>query len=222
MPLGSIDSFYQRISRAIRRGKVYDEDIPGYAEDAVKQLEDSHDWKHMWTETTGAMVVGLNEINLTPVSTDAPIRNVRFISVVDTDGGEHPLKKTRRENVIGIEDGRPGAFWMKAQSLIGLDALPDEAYTYSIGYYRYSAFPLANTLGWLEFGKDVLMAHTIVNMHPVLRDDKLLQRWGKLVDKRVPELLQAQLDHLEDGIENKAVPFADEMAEDGVDLVEFV
>jgi hypothetical protein len=226
----SIDSFYQSISRAIRRGKVYDEDIPGYVQETVRQLEDMHNLKHMYQEFYGVVITGADDIRFETGIGSSPslvgkIKDIRHIALIADNGDEYPLKKTRRENVINRTSGRPGAYWMEedfnGHTRIGLDNTADKGYSYVMVYYEYSIVPLINSLGFLANGPDLLRAMTLVNMAPVIRDDKLTQRWGRLVDVRLPQYLEAQIVHEEDGIENQATPFVDQMAEDNIRLVEF-
>ncbi len=62
---------------------------------------------------------------------------------------------------------------------------------------------------------------TLVNMAPVIRDDKLTQRWGRLVDVRLPQYLEAQVVFEEDGLENEQTPFVDIMHEYNQRFLEF-
>lgn len=217
----SIDSFYQSISRAIRRGKVYDEDIPGYVAETVRQLEDMHNLVHMRRDTQSAtLAAGVNFITIS-TSLTGNLKSVRHIALIADNGDEIPLKKTKKENVINRTVGRPGAFWMTSLTAIEFDNTTDKEYTYTMVHYEYSPVPLLNGLSFLENGPDLLRAMTLVNMAPIIRDDKLTQRWGRLVDVRLPQYLEAQIVFEEDGLENQATPFVDALAEDNVRLVEF-
>jgi len=212
----TVGDFYERVSRAIRRGTVYDDDIPGYAADAVRELEDMENWKYMSQEpAAAALTIGDNTITLTRC------KSVRWLHIIDTNNEEIPLTKTARDDVQNISSGRPGAFWMINRNQIGLDALPDQAYNYKIGYFQYSAIPLVDSLEWLTMAEDLLIARTIRKMQPLLRDDKLVARWKEIEDSRMPSLLESELVSEYDGQVNRMVPFTEEVQEDLLDDTDF-
>ena len=215
----TIGTFYERVSRAIRRSTVYDDDIPGYAADAVRELENQYDWKHMWNEVSDNLTISTTVNRLTPVLTR--VKNIRFIKTVADGGDQIPLRKTLRENVTAILSGRPGAYWMVDKDTVGLDSFPDKAYAYEMGYFRYSETPLKSTLPWLTISENLLIAKTILAMQPILRDDALVQRWGRIVDTVLPPLLESEVVSEVDGQEGRMVPFTLEVEEDMLDLVTF-
>ncbi len=218
----TIGLFYERVSRAIRRGTKYDDDIPGYAADAVRELEDLENWKHMWVEDeTKTLTIGTAQLDL---GTGIKVKSVRFLKLIDENGAYIPLAKVQKEQVISTnlsDNQRPTAFWMINRDLIGLDEKPNIAYKYSVGYFQYSTSPLVDTLSWLTFAEDLLIARTIMKMQPLLRDDKLIQRWGQIEANRMPTLLESELVSEYDGQVNTVVPFANEIEEDRLIEVEF-
>jgi len=215
----TIGNFYQRVSRAIRRGTVFDADIPGYAADAVRELENEHDWKHMRVEMTDNLVVSTTVNEIRPEIT--LVKNVRFIKIITAGGDLIPLRKTQMDNVISITNGRPGAYWMKDQNTIGLDAYPNFAYEYGMVYFKYSARPLVDALSWLTIAEDVLLARTILKMQPLLKNDKLIQRWGLIESRAMPALLEAQVVSDYDGEDSLMIPFTMEMEEDMAERATF-
>ena len=216
----TIGDFYQRVSRAIRRGIKYDDDIPGYAGDAVQELENSHDWKYMWEEDSDNLVISTtdNELDLrdigSPSSPLEKVKSVRFLRFVDDAGTRVPVRKTVAENVMEIVSGRPGAFWMKDKNTLGFDAYPNKTYLYEVGLFRHSARPLGDSLEWLTMAEELLVARTIRKMQPLLRDDKLLQRWGEIENSTFPALLEAEVVSEFDGADDKLNPFTYEIEED--------
>ena len=218
----TIGDFYQRVSRAIKRRDLFDDDIPGYAADAVRELEDSFNWKYMWEENTGNLVISTtdNTLDLTTGSL-TPIKSVRFMQFVANAGNFIPVRKTQRENVTEIASGRPGAFWMKSKDIIGFDAYPDQTYPYHIGLFRYSARPLLDTLAWMTIGEELLIARTIRKMQPILRDDKLIARWQEIENSTMPALQEAEVLSEYDGEDTSPVPFTSEVEEDAAIEAEF-
>jgi len=224
----TVGDFIQRVSRAIRRGTKYDEDIPGYAADAVRELEDMENWKYMWKEFSNNMVTSTtnNHLLLNPSSEEPELKNVRFLKIISDAGDEIPLRKTQRENVLSITSGRPGAFWMAVPGTstvnrIAMDAYPNNTYAFKAGVFQYSERPLVNSCAWFTLAEDLLIARTIRKMQPLLRDDKLVQRWAAIEDSRMPALQEAQLVLDYDGADDKMTPFTYEVEEDIAEEVSF-
>ncbi len=221
----TIGDFYQRVSRAIRRANKYDDDIPGYAADAVRELENSSNWKYMWESVNGALGISttVNTLDLTgvPSADSGLVKSVRYIKLVSNAGTRVPLRKTQSENVIEVLNGRPGAFWMESKDVVGFDAFPNKAYPYIIGLYRYSARPLIDSLVWLTMSEDLLIARTIRKMQPILRDDKLIARWGEIENSTLPTLLEAEVVSEYDADDDIVTPFALEIEEDLAKTAEF-
>lgn len=216
----TIGNFYQRVSRAIRRGTKYDDDIPGYAADAVQELENSHNWKYMWEESSDNLVISTTDNTLdlrdigSPPSPLNKVKSVRFFRFVDDAGSRVPVRKTLAENVQEIVSGRPGAFWMRSKDVIAFDAYPNKAYLYEVGLFRYSTRPLVDSQPWLTLGEELLVARTIRKMQPILRDDKLIQRWGEIENSTLPALLEAEVVSEDDAGDSQMTPFAYEIEED--------
>lgn len=202
----TLETFHQRVSRAIKRGKVFDGDIPGYAKDAVRTLEDLENWKHMWVEEFNqTLPAQTNTIALDRVKS---VRYVRF-HVTGVEAYRY-LKKVSAEQIAYIDTNTaPVGYWMMDQDTVGLDAKSDSVLTYDIGYYQYSEYN--NDLGWLSIAENCLIAQTLIEMSPLLRDDRQKARWQELVQNRVTILVDAGQVHEFDGIDQRMIPYADEM-----------
>ncbi len=223
----TIGNFYERVSRAIRRGTVYDDDIPGYAADAVRELENQNDWLFM--ELQFQVVLTEGQVSSIPITR---LKNLRMLQLLSRDSAGnalfHPLRKTRRENVTGSAiSGRPGAWWFNNFdpvtdiTTIQFDAIPDQEYTLRGVEYKYSERPLLDSLAWLRIAEDLLIARTIRKMQPLLRDDALIARWQEVENSVMPALLEAELVHVYDASDNQPTPFALELEEDALSSAEF-
>ena len=222
----TIGDFYERVSRAIRRGTVYDDDIPAYAGYAVRELENQQDWRYMENQFQLILTEGqVNESDFTR------LKNLRNLEIVADGSRFIPLRKTRRENVLSIaalpDGGRPGAWWfldydaVTEITKIQYDAFPDQDYTLRGIEYSFSKRPLLNTLAWLTIGEDLLIARTIRKMQPLLRDDKLIARWQEIEQSSMPALLEAEVVATYDGADDPVSPFALEIEEDRAQEAEF-
>lgn len=221
----TIGDFYQRVSRAIKRSTLFDDDISGYAADAVRELENNYNWKYMWTEKNDGLLSISATVNQLDISIGdssfVGIKDVRYLQLKSDAGNLIPVRKTQREKVISIVSGRPGAFWMITKDLIGLDAFPDKAYPYQIGYFAYSERPLIDSCAWLTIAEDLLIARTIRKMQPLLRDDKLIARWSETENSVFPALLEAEVVSEHDAEDTQMVPFTLEVEEDAAEAAIF-
>lgn len=206
----SLSTFHQRVSRAINRGKVFDGDIPAAAKDAVRTLENLNNWRHMWVESfSQTLTAGTNTISLTNVKS---VRYIRIHSLL-SDGSLNRykyLKKVSADQVISIdEDTVPTGFWMLDQDTVEMDGKPSEDLTYDIGYYQYSDYD--NNLPWLEVSEGLLIAQTMIEISPLLKDDRNLKRWVDQKAEKLGVLEEADLVHEFDGQEQRMTPYADEI-----------
>ncbi len=225
----TIGNFYERVSRAIRRGTVYDDDIPGYASDAVRELERAHNWNHMFLAARNTLEAGEDRFTL------GRVKSIREVNLVFGEGTSNenyvPLVHAKKESMTSRPNpGRPTAWFYQGLSMsaetqhsmvMAFDAFADQDYKIGIDYYLYSARPLENDLRWLFFAEELLMARTIRKMQPILRDDKLIARWAEVENAEMQTLLAAEDEFDNDGVNSAVVPFADEMEEERIGSMNF-
>jgi hypothetical protein len=206
----SLDLFYERVSRAIHRGKVHNPDIPSAAKDAVRTLEDINNWKHMWVlSASQTLTADTNVITLTDVKS---VRFVRFHQF-DSQGNFYKYKymiKVSPDQVVSIDEGPlPVGFWMHDRNVVHLDSKPSEDTTYDVGYYQYS--DMDSDLPWLEIAEALLIAQTMIEMSPLLKDDKNQERWVAQKQEKLAVLEESDMVHEFDGQEQQMIPYADAM-----------
>ena len=201
----SIATFERRVSRAIKRGNVFDNDIPPHAKDAVKTLEDVRNWKHMWVEEEVTLAAGANS------RTVARLKSCEWIKVKDNDAIYHPVKKVSPVQLWSIEAGTPGGYWMSDLTTIQFDRTPETDLTLRYGYYLYSQYD--DNLAWLTLSEACLVSQTIVEMHSVLKNPKLTQIHLPIVAAKLETLESAEIEAEFGGQDQRMVPFADETDE---------
>jgi hypothetical protein len=201
----SIATFEARVSRAIKRGKVYDNDIPAYAKDAVKTLEKGHNWKHMWTEEDVALATGVNyrEIDL--------LKSCQWIKLKTDDGVYHPVKKVSPIQLWALEEGSPGGYWMSDLTTVQFDRTPNSDLTLRYGYYLYSEYD--DDLPWLNLDEGLLMAQTMLEMAPLLKNPAFVSMYSPIVAAKLELLVTAEVEAEYGGQDQRMQPYADEMEE---------
>jgi len=205
----SIATFERRVSRAIKRGNAFDKDIPEYAKDAVRTLEALENWAHMWTEEEQTLAAGASTRTFTTLKTPY------FVKRKLDDDTLIPLRKISSSQILRIGEGTPGGFWLSKnepdEQIMQFDRAPDLDITLRYGYWSYSAYN--NDLPWLKLDEGLLIAQTILEMVPLLRNQKFGQMYSPVVQAKVQFLRDAQTDAEFAGQDQRMVPFADEMDE---------
>ena len=206
--MATMRTFHQRVSRAIKRGKVFDKDIPGYAQDAVKTLEDLWNWKHMWVLEKVVLVEGVGIRNIPRLKT------VRFIKrVLDGERLVDLTKISPIQMTTAESPGIPGSYFMGNQTDVFFNHEASEDITLWYGYWRYSEYD--DDLAFFEREEGFLIAQTILEMSPLIKDDKVAQRFSSIVAAKVEIITDAEIDAEYDGQDQRMIPFADEMDEFG-------
>ncbi len=200
-------SFNQRVSRAIKRGNVFDKDIPDYAKDAVKTLEDLRSWKHMWTEEQATLAVAADS------RTIERLKNCRFIKRINEDGVQVPVKKI---SPIQIWQQRtntfPSGFWLSSQTKVQFDSSHSSLTVELIwGYYTYSEYN--DESPWFDLSENLLLSQTMLEMAPLLKDDKISARYSPIVAAKLATLQNAEIEAEFDGQDQSMIPYADDMDE---------
>ena len=214
--MATIATFETRVSRALKRGNVFDADIPTYAKDAIRTLEDLCEWRHMWTEEFGeTLAAGENTIELEDV------RNVRYVRFhIDSAGRFQYVKKVSADQIAYVDDGpSPSGFYMLDRNTIAFDSKPSENLTYDVGYFKYSSYD--DDLPWLTIAEALLVAQTIVEMTALHKDDKVRARFESYISGRVQALIEAGVASEFDGQDQRMIPYADEMDEWLISGVEY-
>ena len=205
--------FETRVSRAIKRGTTYDADIPIYARDAVETLEGKNQWQHsrvLLEDQT--LLKGIREVDLTD-----EIISVRFFRVHTTPDPQTGnvayfyFQKVILEDFPGEFEARSVAqfaYSMKDLNTVLLTVGFAEDKVFDVLYYKMP--PMDDNLPWLSVGENILVAQTIVEMAPLLRDDKLIARWKAIMDLKLPEMIERDINHRWDAEGGSMQPFSDD------------
>lgn len=224
--MGASDDFVTRVSREIKRGTVFDADIPDYAFDACQYLDRLHPWVHMWQEVFGATLPADTSSIDVPVVNGGLVQSVKYLRFTFpqvTNPTESAFrwfyaKKSRPEN-LGVNRviSQPAnvKWWMLDKSTIGMNGVFLEDQVYDIGFYEETVWDDDNP--WLTIAPRLLIAQTMLEMQPLLKDDSLPARYQPIVQRGVAALENSDYLHTYDGSDMTMSPFSDEMEEYGLD-----
>ena len=213
--------FIAMVSRTIRRGTVFDADIPGYALSAIETLESQHNWRHMWHESF-QQTLPAGDSSVTFLGKLKSWRYMRFAVPADSGlslaGRFAYVAKSQPEDIrsgLTLRSLATVKGWLNTASKIQLNGAFTVDTLYDIGWYQYSALDDASP--WFNIvpgGAGILQAQTILDMLLLHRDEKVAIRAQATLDKKLPPLLESDLVHQFDSDDASMVPFTDEVQED--------
>lgn len=214
----TLATFYSRVSRVVRRGTVYDGDIPQYVSDAVETLEGLHNWRHMWRESFMQTLVAADS-QITFAGVVKGVRYLRF--VVAANSGLNLAGRFAYARKAQPEEITTGAtfaslngvrFWMTSPTKLQLNGAFNSDVLYDVGWYLRST--IDDNLPWLTVSPGILLAQTLVEMAPLLRDEKVIVRNEAILQKKLAAAQESDLVHQFDSDDSEMVPFFDELEED--------
>ena len=220
--MGAQEDFEARVRRVVRRGTVYDADIPLFVSDAVQTLESLHNWRHMWRLGLGLLPAGSNTIVVGGATTNRlkNIRHLRFRLPTDAEFNETHRWVAATKVAAGdaqafAADSAMGPhvkFWTNSDIGVGLNQSFTEDFTYETGIYTFS--DMDDQLAFYVFAPGMLLSQTLVQMGPLLRDDKVVQRNAAQVSAMVAAFEQSDLVHEYEGQDMVMQEFQAEDRED--------
>lgn len=214
----ALNDFHTRVARVINRGTRYDTDIPLYVVDAVLTLESLHNWRHMWRESFQQTLVAADK---QIIFTGVP-KSVRYLRFAVPSNSSSQLagkvayaKKIQPEDVTGARTysrlDKVG-YWFTNPTTLQFDGAFSTNVLYDIGWYLRST--VNDSLPWFTVMPGLLLAQTLVEMHPLLKDDKVFMRNAKLVEMKLSSVTESDLIHQFDGDDQQMDPFFDTVQED--------
>lgn len=215
----ALTDFYARVARVIRRGNVYDADIPLYVADAVKTLEGLHNWRHMWRESFQQTLPAADS-QIIFVGNVKGVRYLRFCVAVNSGlplaGRFAYAKKSQPEDITSgftLTSLAKARFWMTSPQVLQLNGAFTTDVLYDLGWYQRSV--IDDNLPWIAAGtpldSGILLAQTLIEMAPLLRDEKQLARNEAVLQRKLIAASESDLIHQFDSDDSEMTPFFEEM-----------
>lgn len=218
--------FQARVRRVVRRGTIYDADIPLYIKDAMKTLENLHNWRHMWRESFQQTLVALDK----QVIYSGDVKDVRYLRFVVPASLQTSVlagrfaysKKSQPEDIntgFTFTSLHQTRHWLTRQTesagtILQLNGAFSVDVLYDTGWYLYSD-PTSDTNPWYNrLDSGVLLAQVLIEMAPLLRDEKLIARNEALLTRKLAALSESDVIHQFDSDDSEMTPFFEDMQED--------
>lgn len=222
--MGAADDFVARVNREVRRGTKFDADIPTYIFDACQTLDRMHTWVHMWKEVFGETLAADTPTITVPVTAAGLVQSVKYLRFTWPIADEvaafrytYASKSMPQQIRVNRVISQPYAvkYWMIDRDTIGMNGTYGLERVYDIGFYEETVWGDDNP--WLVIDSRLLLAQTLLEMQNLLRDDALIGRNERVVNRRLASLENSDLLHQYDDAALSMDPFADEMESFGYD-----
>ncbi len=201
-----LSDLHSRISRAIGRGSAYDTEIPAYVKEAALYIERNYTFQYMNRYSTFNLDADAAQPRLITLPTRIKRDNV--IRIVGTDGEYGYLTKVDPYQQKSLVTEQPSGYYLDGDTRIWLAQIPAEDYPCEIFWTAFTTWPTDySNEPWLAANaSDVLMAQTMVDMAPHLKDPDLITMWEGKLRMHMKSLLDADLE-LQEGNKSAAMNY---------------
>ena len=200
----TLGTVHATVSRWLRRGNVFDADVPNAVRMAARSIERNYTFKYMETYVTftiPAVAIEPRAINFP----DTKVKKIQFLKVRGADGSFTDMMKMDPRDLKIVATGQPLRYWLDGNDYIWFDKTPDVDYSAEMFYDRYTTWPTSadsttdppfdwlDSTNWLiENGDDCLAGHALSHMKILARlPMDARQEIDELVTRSMGELLRA-------------------------------
>ena len=197
----TLGNVHSTVSRWLRRGNVFDVDVPDMVRLAARSVERNYTLKYMERYVT----LTLSATSTEPRAISMPLRvkKIHFIKILGEEGKFHDLFQIdpREFGAVGI--GQPKRYWLDGVDYIWFDKTPDKDYPAEMMYSRYTDWPTSaldtdtfsylDSTNWLtENADDILVGHALTHAKILARlPADIRQEIDALVVRAANELVRA-------------------------------
>lgn len=188
-----LSEFHTEVRRVARRGNALDDEIPGAVRRAARWIERNYTLKYMerYVEFTVDLGADHPEALEFPYGTPIHPERVKSFNFFRWRREHSYLYLTQMDarDWTPKEEGVPTHYWLAGRDTIWLNRIPTEALIGEISFNEFSEWPTSGTATHWLLGnaEDALLAASMLELVPVMRDQRLEQHYaGKL-----PVLLRA-------------------------------
>lgn len=191
-------TFEADISAIINRGTRYDSYIEGYTARAIAFLERNYSFKYMERFCEFTVSAGSNEPEVLPYP--SRLKEMSFMRFIKDDGEYHYIKQGDPQQFafsptnVDLAD-LPTHYHIDADQRIWLNKRVTEDQSGELMYYQFtdwSDVESGDTHWLLDHAEDVLFAHTIIQMGPLLRMPDLMSIYREMLPELMKSLAIAQ------------------------------
>lgn len=186
----NINAFYADLRTSIGRGTANDAVLPGWAAEALNELETESTFQWMRKTGTFSLTPALNGNRFA-----LPTNRVKAIDWVKpgTPSGANgaisygtPLVGVNAFDFASVDEGTdPSGFYVDGVSYLVTDALPAAATSVYMAYWEFTEWPAdtAQTPAVLARHYAGFKALAMITVARSLRDDRLAQIWGPAAER---------------------------------------
>lgn len=166
----TLGDIHGTVSRWLRRGDVFNVDIPGAVRMAARSIERNYTLKYMEAYVTFTIPIISTEpraINLP----DTKVKKIQFIKIIQDDGGFYDLTQMDPKDLKKIETGQPLRYWLDGMEFIWFDRTPNKDYNAEMLYDKYTNWPtdLTKTTWLTDNAEEMLVGHALSHLKIIAR-----------------------------------------------------
>lgn len=185
-----LGDFHQHVKDAVKRGTTLDALIITATKQAALWLERNRTFKYMERYVT----FNLDPSAANPRAVALPsggIKSIEFMNLLLATGGRQGLFQIDPEDVTLVETAAPNGYWIDSDQYFWFDNTPDQVYNLEMSYARFTSWPtdLTSEPWLLKWADDLMLAQTVMQLNPFLRDDQMFTRMKVLRDESLRTIL---------------------------------
>lgn len=188
----NLETFHTLVRNSIARGTSMDDMIPLAVRQAVRWLERNYSLGYMHKFKTFTLLSSGADPRIVAMP-HARVKAVKFLRLLLPTGQYAYLTQVMGQEVDSPEGDIPAGYWVEGERL-WLDTPPKEDFPAELLWVEYTEWPTVGTAEhWLlNHAEDVLLAQTVLQLGPQLRDDKLMGLYKGLRDEGLRTLTLAE------------------------------
>lgn len=173
----TLTELHAQISATLNKRDIFDAVIPNYVAQAAMWLERNYTFKYM--ERFVEFTLDPDVDNPRTITLPQEAKKIHFIRRLADDGSFYYPKLVDPSEVTSSTTAAPAGYWLDGTCFIWFDNTPAEAYSMEMRYDAFTVWPTDYAEEpWLaKYGPDFLIAQTMIQFGPRIRDKGLIEEY---------------------------------------------
>ena len=186
--------FHTLVRDTIKRGTSLDSLISTAARQSARLVERNYTLQYMRRYVTFSLDPAADKPRAIPFPS-VRVKSIRFIKLILDDGTFSFVEKADPRQLVETATELPTHYWLDAFDNIWFNNTPDQVYPAemdAVQFTDWSALTSTSTHWLLDNADDLLLAQTMLQLSPQIRDDKMMALYKVLRDDALRTLLLSE------------------------------